>query len=90
MTTWGRARVVMQCGSCGEVIRVGAPVCLIQIAPKIIKRRCAPCAGGAPPDLPSAVVLDETPRPAIDLTRFGVLPLDFSGPRVEREPGEEG
>jgi hypothetical protein len=61
---------------------------------RVTKVRCGACAGGpVPPDLPAQIEYTE-PAPPIDLTRLGLLPLDWSRRTQpvgrEREPGEEG
>lgn len=92
MRRWTRVVVPSTlCGGCGHELRKGEPILAIEVtylAGKVLRLwRCAQCEGPAPPDLPADIVTDE-PRPPIDLTRFGLLPLDFSRPT--REPGEEG
>jgi len=86
---WTRARVATLCGSCHRHIVAGEP--LLQLAVgvgaktgRIVKVRCTTCVGPAPPDLPERIEL-EPPRPALDMTRIGLLPLQWT-----REPGEEG
>lgn len=81
-----RAAVPTLCGNCHRQIAVGEPLLLLLVTPTITKRRCGPCAGGAPPDLPRE--LQTSAPPPLDMTRLGLLPLDWS--RGEREPGEEG
>lgn len=87
MTTWIRARTPRRCGQCGRDILVDEVVLQITFDRCTAKKyRCGTCAGPAPPDLPATVVCEEPPP--IDLTRGGLLPLDFS--RRSREPGQEG
>jgi hypothetical protein len=88
MTTWMRDRTLRHCGQCGRDIPEGEVLLRITFGScKARKYRCASCAGPAPPDLP-AVIEYETPQSPIDLSRLGLLPLDFS--RRDRTPGEEG
>lgn len=89
MTRWERIRSPTHCGGCGAQLEVGAPV-LVHFAATQGRRprrflRCGACVGGVPPDLPTEIVYAE-PRPALDFTRVGLLPLEFQ----LREPGEEG
>lgn len=97
MTTWTRLRTSRRCGQCGRDILVDEVVLQITFDHcPATKYRCGTCAGPAPPDLPAELVQDEPPP--IDLTRIGLLPLDFSrrpapepkGASVVREPGMEG
>jgi len=94
MREWTRARGTRHCGGCGAEIRVGDA--MIEYTFKrangrsLTLRRCAECEGGAPPDLPTIIEFDRTPKPAIDFTRIGLLPLDYKQRAAEREPGEEG
>jgi hypothetical protein len=88
MTAWTRDRAVRRCGQCGQAIPIGDVFLLLTFNGRHFKKyRCATCAGPAPPELPPVIVYDEPPPP-IDLTRLGLLPLDFS--RRAREPGQEG
>jgi hypothetical protein len=88
MTMWTRDRTLRHCGQCGADIPIGDVFLLLTFNGRVFKKyRCAMCAGPAPPELPAAIVYDEPPPP-IDLTRLGLLPLDFS--RRDREPGMEG
>jgi hypothetical protein len=87
MTTWMRDRTLRHCGQCGAEIPADTVLLRITFGScKAIKYRCATCAGPAPPDLPAAI--EYADPPPIDLTRLGLLPLDFS--RRTRTPGEEG
>lgn len=87
MTTWTRDRALRHCGQCGQRIPVGDVFLLVTFRGLTFKKyRCATCAGPAPPDLPAHI--EQTPLPPIDLTRIGLLPLDFS--RRDRDPGQEG
>lgn len=87
MTTWTRDRTLRHCGQCGRDIPIGDALLRITFDHCAAKKyRCGTCAGPAPPDLPAAIVYD-APPPPIDLTRVGLLPLDFS--RRAREPGRE-
>jgi hypothetical protein len=95
MRRWERATRHVLCGGCGAAIETGDPVLVYfgATAGATPRRfiRCASCGGGAPPDLPTAIVFDPTPLPRLDMTRLGVLPLDFRTRAAgEREPGEEG
>jgi hypothetical protein len=77
MTTWTRDRALRHCGQCGQDIPVGDVLLLLSFNGRAFKKyRCQLCAGPAPPALPP--VIEETPLPPIDLTRVGLLPLDFS------------
>jgi hypothetical protein len=88
MTTWMRDRTLRHCGQCGAEIPADTVLLRITFGScKAKKYRCATCAGPAPPDLPAVIALTEPPPP-IDLSRLGLLPLDFS--RRDRIPGEEG
>jgi hypothetical protein len=87
MTTWTRERGLQHCGQCGQEIPAGDVLLRITFGGcKAKKYRCVTCAGPAPPELPAHI--EQTPLPPIDLTRLGLLPLDFS--RRDRAPGEEG
>ncbi|HKE44575.1 MAG TPA: hypothetical protein VKB41_08555 [Steroidobacteraceae bacterium] len=87
MQTWTRAAWACRCGRCGEVIKTGEALLEIQI-PKVKARlrRCEACEGPAPPDLPDHV---EVGHARLDLTRLGLLPLEWPALTI-REPGEEG
>jgi hypothetical protein len=86
MTTWLRDRTLRHCGQCGAEIPADTVLLRITFGScKAKKYRCATCAGPAPPDLPAVLELD-APPPPIDLTRIGLLPLDFK----RRQSGEEG
>jgi len=85
---WSRATVPQLCGSCRRQIVAGEALLVLGVgvgdrAGKITKVRCTTCVGPAPPDLPDRI--EQAPRPALDMTRIGLLPLQWS-----REPGEEG
>jgi len=87
MTTWTRDRTVRHCGQCGADIPADTVLLRITFGScKAKKYRCAACAGPgpAPPDLPAAI--EYADPPPIDLTRLGLLPLDFK----RRQSGEEG
>ncbi len=90
MTTWMRDRTLRRCGRCAQTIPIGDVFLLLTfegLGLSLKKYRCAACAGPAPPDLPAVIEYD-APAPSIDLTRLGLLPLDWS--RRERDPGQEG
>ena len=77
MTAWTRDRTLRHCGQCGQDIPAGDVLLLLSFNGRRFKKyRCATCAGPAPPDLPASIELE--PPPPIDLTRLGLLPLDFS------------
>jgi hypothetical protein len=78
MMRWARALVPKLCGRCGHPIAKGAPLLLIGVGltARIEKIRGVCCAGPAPPDLPEHI--ERQPAPPPDLTRLGVLPLDWS------------
>jgi hypothetical protein len=76
MMRWARALVPTLCGRCSHPIAKGAPLLRIGVGTRIEKIRGVCCAGPAPPDLPEQIVRE--PAPAPDLTRLGVLPLDWS------------
>jgi hypothetical protein len=87
---WERVRLPQRCGLCGELLRPGEAVAIYDGTVGMRRRplrllRCGPCEGGAPPDLPADIVHEETPQPAIDFTRLGLLPITFTG----RQPGED-
>jgi hypothetical protein len=78
MTTWTRDHTVRRCGHCGQEIPIGDVFLLLSLNGKLLKKyRCQACAGPAPPDLPT-VIEEAPPPPALDFTRIGLLPLDFS------------
>jgi hypothetical protein len=85
MRTWTRAPRVRRCGRCGTDVAVGAPYLSIRLAGtgrELV--RCATCEGPAPPDLP-ALIEPRSAHEPINLTRFGILPMDFSRrPRQDR------
>ena len=96
MRTWTRARRICECGLCGQALAVGDPI-VEYVTDRWTKLltfiRCASCEGGAPPDLPLVIERQEHPRPTLNWTRLGLLPLDFktrAAVEDEREPGEEG
>jgi hypothetical protein len=80
MKTWAREQLGCHCGRCRKPIKAGQWVCTMTL-PAIRKKRfrCETCEP-PPPDVPQAPKLE---RVSVDLTRFGLLPL-------EREPGQEG
>jgi len=84
MMRWARAPVGKLCGRCAHPIAKGAPMLVIGVGERsrIEKIRGVCCAGPAPPDLPEQVATT-TPLPP-DLTRLGILPLDWS-----RRPEDE-
>jgi hypothetical protein len=75
--TWTRARVATFCGRCRRLVGVGDPLLQLQLTTTITKVRCVDCAGPAPPDLPTLVV-SASAAPPLDMTRVGLLSLDFS------------
>jgi hypothetical protein len=80
MKEWVRLRVDRRCGLCDHVQRAGVLMLAYQSATaKHGQRRllrCIACAGEAPPqDLPAMV---SSPRPPLDVTRIGLLALDWS------------
>lgn len=83
MARWQRVRWPRRCGRCGDVIAVGAPVLILEVAGGLA--RCETCAGPAPPDLPLDIEMEKPP--ALDMTRLGLLPLEW---KRDREPGEDG
>jgi hypothetical protein len=86
MTTWMRDRTLRHCGQCGADIPADTVLLRITFGScKAKKYRCATCAGPAPPDLPATIEYADPPPP-LDLTRLGLLPLDFK----RRQSGEEG
>ena len=88
MKTWRRAPAARRCGCCGDQIPTGAPLLEYHVGDHIRLPRCETCAGEpAPADLPLTIGTQKLPP--LDMTRLGILPLDFKA-RAAREPGEEG
>jgi hypothetical protein len=91
MRTWTRAALDHVCGRCGLPIGKGDPLVRVTLAGVgHALLRCQACESATegtmpPPDLPTEG-RTATTRPALDFTRLGLLPLDFS----RREPGMEG
>lgn len=88
MKTWRRSPVEERCGLCSATIPAGAPFLAFTFPTvKAQKLRCArlPCAGEPVPVALPATITKAAPPP-LDMTRLGLLALDFS----RREPGEEG
>jgi hypothetical protein len=83
MRIWTRATGNCFCGRCGLPIQAGDPVMQITVAGMAHGlRRCQACEAAdegsvPPPNLPPAGLAESTRSP-IDLTRVGLLPLDFS------------
>jgi hypothetical protein len=73
---WLRLRIDRPCGFCGHRIDAGELVLAFGAARKL---RCLQCAGEpAPAILP---VIQSTPRKPLDLTRIGLLALDWAPTR---------
>jgi hypothetical protein len=75
---WTRLAIGARCGGCGRELEKGDPVLVRRIS-TMTRRfiRCTTCEGPAPPDLPALIVTRSAYEP-INLTRFGILPMDFS------------
>jgi hypothetical protein len=95
MRAWERA-FGGRCGCCGHLFKRGEPVqvlTLIGVSHRMLRCRGCVNEGEVPPaDLPP--LIDKTiAKPApLTLARFSpaMLPIDWKGRAVGREPGEEG
>ncbi len=76
MRAWARATRLRHCGRCGTDVAVGAPYLSIRVGAGRELVRCVTCEGPAPPDLPPVIVTQSVHEP-INLTRFGILPIDW-------------
>jgi hypothetical protein len=106
MRTWRRVIDMEHCGGCGQTLKPGQPMQVVESDPsRNLKRkrpfvRCVFCADGTPPDdIPPMVLRSRVIKPSVLIpTGPGTLPLDFKRPTARvlqallpsREPGEDG